>query len=208
MVQAIQEKPSAGPQPRSLHLNWMKYDVTDEKENVQPNQDQAVNNKASSALRQKLQERGEKVIQKRLLCTREEQENRIEKARIRRDMSNEEAVLRRAEPKMRRQQKQATRHAYLSQMARKRQQHEEAIVLETQQNIRRIREREASRASMIAEVDETSERDTSVSSRASGLEFLSQMNGDLEQLIRKVYAKIQQEKEQTQISTGPGEAAQ
>merc|ERR1712060_578747 len=143
--------------------------------------------------------------------TREETENRIEDARIRREMTSQEAVLRRVEPKMRRSQKQHVRQTYLSQMADKRhkhlkqvylsqmarvrQGHEEAIVLETQQNIRRIREREASRQSMVAEVDETSERDASTASRASGMEFLAQMNGDLEQLIRNVYAKMKAEQE-------------
>ena len=74
----------------------------------------------------------------------------------------------------------------MSQLARKRKEHEESIVNECQANIRRIRERESSLKSTIAEVDERSERAESNSSR-KGLEMLSQMNGDLEILIRKVY---------------------
>ena len=196
MVQAIQQRASVGPQPKSLFINWMKYDVTSDKENIVPNHDDIPIK--LSPLRQKLKARGEQVMQKRQLMTREETDNRIEGARIRSEMSSQEAVLKRHEPKMRHAQKQAVRHAYLSQMARKRQSHEESITLEIQSNIRRIREREASRSSMIAEASETSERDTSTQSR-TGMEFLADMNGDLEQLIRKVYAKIQREKEHSAV---------
>ena len=55
-----------GDQPRSLNINWMKYDVTDE--NVDP---QKLDNKPIklSPIRQKLRERGEQVLQKRQLLT-------------------------------------------------------------------------------------------------------------------------------------------
>ena len=46
------------------------------------------------------------------------------------------------------------RHSYLSEMARKRNEHEESKMSEYQQNIQRIREREASIHSTIAEVDQ------------------------------------------------------
>ena len=46
--------------------------------------------------------------------------------------------------------------------------------------------------SCIAEADEQSEHEKSVSSK-QGLEQLAQMNTDLESLIRNVYAKMQSE---------------
>ena len=72
-------------------------------------------------------------------------------------------------------------------MARKRKDHEESILNEAQQNIQRIRQREVSMtSSCIAEADETSEHEQSVDSRR-GMQMLSQMNGELETLIRSVY---------------------
>ena len=76
-------------------------------------------------------------------------------------------------------------------MARKRQVHEEAILAECQQNIRRIREREASMHSCIAEADEQSEHETNDSKL--GMQMLAQMNTDLEALIRNVFVKMQAE---------------
>ena len=127
MVEAIQQKSSVGPQPRSLFINWMKYDVTDDKENIIPSQDDVPIK--LSPLRQKLQARAEQVIKKRQLMTREETENRIEDARIRREITSQEAVLRRVEPKMRRSQKQHVRQTYLSQMADKRHRHLKQVYL-------------------------------------------------------------------------------
>ena len=138
MVEAIHQEVrntvGAGPQPRSLYINWMKYDVNDE--NVHPNtaaqQNDAIRN---SPLRQKLQARADLVNQKRQLLTRVEIENRIQEARNRRDNASQEAVIRRVEPKMRRAEKQHNRQAYLSEMARKRKDHEESILNQAQQNI-------------------------------------------------------------------------
>lgn len=76
-------------------------------------------------------------------------------------------------------------------MARMRKSHEETIVAECQQNIRRIREREASMHSCIAEADEQSEHETVNSQK--GMHMLNQMNVDLEALIRNVFAKMQAE---------------
>ena len=129
----------SGPQPRSLFINWMKYDVTDE--NVHPNSAAAQQSDAVrlSPLRQKLQARAEQVHQKRQLLTTSEIENRIQEARLRRDNASQEAVIRRVEPKMRRAEAQHSRQTYLSEMARKRHSHEESIVNQCQQNIQRIR---------------------------------------------------------------------
>ena len=88
---------------------------------------------------------------------------------------------------MRRSQQQHQRQTYLSEMARKRNEHEESKMNEYQQNIQRIREREASIHSTIAEVDQQSEHE---SAGQNGLAMIAQMNGDLEALIRNVYAKI------------------
>ena len=80
-------------------------------------------------------------------------------------------------------------------MARKRLEHEEARVNECQQNIQRVRERQASLASVVAEVDTESEHE-SVSS-VQGMQALANMNSELEALIRSVYAKIQAEQRTT-----------
>ena len=55
----------------------------------------------------------------------------------------------------------------------------------------RIRDREASMHSCIAEVDEQSYHETNDSQR--GLQMVAQMNTDLESLIRNVFAKMQRE---------------
>ena len=191
MVEIIQERSRSsvyGEQPRSLNINWMKYNVlTHDQENANPN----TTSKQLSPLREKLRQKGEEVMQKRSLLTRQEVENKIEEARLRRENASAEAIIRRVEPAMRRSQHQVARTTYLSQVARARQQHEEARINECQQNIRRITEREASLHSCIAEVDEQSEHESMDSKR--GLEHLANMNGDLEELIRAVYAKIKAE---------------
>ena len=141
MVEAIPQN-NIGEQPRSLSINWMKYDVTDENmENLQVPSRHDETPVKLSPLRQRLQERAERMQQKRVLRTREEIESRVEEARMRRDIASVEAVIKREQPKARRAKCQANHQAYLSQMARKRQEHEEAIVLEAQHNIRRIRDR-------------------------------------------------------------------
>lgn len=57
-----------GAQPRSLHLNWMKYDVT--KENTDPNTTQTSTPKTQlSPLRLRLKESGEKVLLKRQILS-------------------------------------------------------------------------------------------------------------------------------------------
>ena len=102
--------------------------------------------------------------------------------------------MRRIEPRLRRSEQQCSRQQYLSEMARKRQSHEEAILAECQQNIHRIREREASMHSCIAEADERSEHETMDSQK--GMQMINQMNTDLESLIRNVFAKMQAEQRQ------------
>ena len=192
MVEISYNKQSVyGAQPRSLHIHWMKHDVIDE--NVHPNTQQPIQSKQLSPLREKLKQRADQVLMKRQLLTTSEIETRIEEARLRRDHASQEALIRRTEPKMRRSQMQHARQTYLSEMARKRHEHEEQKVNEYQRNIQRIREREASLHSTIAEVDQQSEQESLFSSGQGGLAMLAQMNGDLEALIRNVYAKIVEE---------------
>ena len=67
---AIRSKSSVyGEQPRSLHINWMKHDVTKiDEENFDPNVMRNKNHssqKSLSPLRLKLQAKGEKVLKKR-----------------------------------------------------------------------------------------------------------------------------------------------
>ena len=161
MVEAIQERSKSsmyGAQPRSLNINWMKYNVTNE--NVCPNTG-AHNAKQLSPLRLKLQQKGEDVLNKRQMLTQAQIENRISEANLRREHASVDAQIRRISPRMQRSQNQHSRTAYLSEMALKRHQYEEAIHSEYEQNIKRI-EASQTRQSMIAEADEHSERDESV----------------------------------------------
>ena len=57
--------------------------------------------------------------------------------------------------------------------------------------MKRVREREASLHSCIAEADERSEHETVDSQK--GMQMLAEMNTDLESLIRNVFAKMQAE---------------
>ena len=203
MVESQNKQSVYGAQPRSLHINWMKYDVTNT-ENIHPNTEQTA--QRLSPLRLKLQERADQVLQKRQLLTSSEIEKRIQEARLRRDHSCQEAQIRRMEPKVRRSQAQHMRHSYLSEMARKRNEHEESKMSEYQSNIQRIREREASIHSTIAEVDQQSEHESH--NGQAGLAMLAQMNGDLESLIRNVYQKIIEEQKATQTNNEMAPAAQ
>ena len=62
MVESQNKQSVYGAQPRSLHINWMKYDVTNT-ENIHPNTEQTA--QRLSPLRLKLQERADQVLQKR-----------------------------------------------------------------------------------------------------------------------------------------------
>ena len=176
ILTAEQQRASVyGQQPRSLNIHWMKHDVTDMRSasaaassshNEQPIR--------LSPLRQKLRERADQVLEKRQLLTRSEIEKRIEEARLRRDHASQEAVVRRLQPraqrdtdKLQRETAKASRHNYLSELARKRKEHEESILSDCQNNIKRIRERESSLAaeSTIAEADERSEHESNCSKK-------------------------------------------
>ena len=93
-----------------------------------------------------------------MLLTQDQIENKIVNANLRREHTSVEAQIKRISPRMNRSMNQVTRHSMLSQQAGKRQSYEEAIFNECQQNIKRI-EASQTRQSMIAEVDEQSERD-------------------------------------------------
>ena len=126
MVSIINNSSVYGAQPRSLNINWMKFDVLDlAHENVDPNTTQWSRAK-HSPLREKLQIRADQVMQKRQLLTNSDIEKRISEARIRRDHSSNEALGRKISPKMARAGTQQVRQTYLSEMARKRHSHEES----------------------------------------------------------------------------------
>ena len=95
-----------GAQPRSLNINWMKFDVTDE--NLHPN---TVLNQPIrlSPLRLKLRERADQVLEKRSNLTQTVIERKIEEARLRREATSHETQFRRIEPKMRRSEAQVAR---------------------------------------------------------------------------------------------------
>merc|ERR1712127_323082 len=116
-VQERSKSSMYGEQPRSLHINWMKHDVTtyaqQDKENIPANTG-VMWIKPTSPLREKLRQKGEQIIEKRSLLTRQEVENRIEEACLRRENASQEAIIRRVEPAMRRSQAQVTRQTYLS----------------------------------------------------------------------------------------------
>ena len=84
----------------------MKFDVTDP--NVCPENKENVPVRLSP-LRQKLQQKADQVLQKRQLLSRAEIDNRIEGARIRKENSSKDAVIRRVSPKIRRAETQKNR---------------------------------------------------------------------------------------------------
>merc|ERR1712183_872632 len=80
---AVKSTSVYGDQPRSLNIHWMKYDVTD-KENYNLNHSvvSAPSKPAKlSPLRQRLAEKGEKVMKKRQLLTLAEIEEKIEETK-------------------------------------------------------------------------------------------------------------------------------
>ena len=111
-------------QPRSLNIHWMKYDVTD-KENHSVVSAPSKPAKLSP-LRQRLAEKGEKVIKKRQLLTLSEIEEKIEEARLRRDHVKADALSAQVLARMNRALESKIKHAYLLQKANLRQQAEEA----------------------------------------------------------------------------------
>ena len=91
-----------GQQPRSLNINWMKYDVTDRSISAAAASSHNEQPIRLSPLRQKLRERADQVLEKRQLLTRSEIEKRIEEARLRREHASQEAVVRRMQPRAQR----------------------------------------------------------------------------------------------------------
>merc|ERR1712110_197543 len=94
MVESQNRSSVYGDQPRSLNIHWMKYDVT-EKENYNLNHSvvSAPSKPAKlSPLRQRLAEKGEKVMKKRQLLTLAEIEVKIEEARLRKDYAKADAL--------------------------------------------------------------------------------------------------------------------
>merc|ERR1712076_28208 len=188
-----QKSPSIGDQPRSLNIHWMKYDVTD-KENFNLNHSivSAPSKPAKlSPLRQRLAEKGEKVMKKRQLLTLSEIEEKIEEARLRKDYAKADALSSQVIARMNRALESKIKHAYLLQKANLRQQAEEAKSQDCDTKKAAIRKSQQEIQIRRIKADDQ-ERDSSVSSQ-KGLDSLSQMNTDLEQSIRDVFNKMQEE---------------
>ena len=182
-----------GEQPRSLNVHWMKYDVTkDDNEtsvSSMPNQPARL-----SPLRERLQARGEQVMQKRqllTLVTLEEIETKIDEARLRKDYATADALSAQVLARMNRALESKIRHAALLEKANLRHQTEETKTQEVERKLADTKQRQEQIQLRRIKADEV-ERDCSVNA-AKGLQQLNQMNVDLETLIREVYQKIKVE---------------
>ena len=168
----------------------MKYDVTD-KENFSLNHSvvSAPSKPAKlSPLRQRLAEKGEKVMKKRQLLTLSEIEDKIEEARLRKDYTRADALSAQVLAKMNKALESKIKHAYLLQKANLRQQAEESKSQECDTKKATIKKRQQEVQIRRVKADEQ-ERDSSVSSQ-KGFNALNQMNTNLEQLIRDVFNKM------------------
>merc|ERR1712004_467430 len=155
MVESIANRFSViGAQPRSLQINWMKYDVT--KENIDPNtMKRSAEPKKLSPLRLKLQKKGEEVLLKRQLLTHKQINSKIEDTRLRREFTSADAKKNKALNSLAKNSMSKNRHSYLSEMARKRQDHEEAIIQEITSTLKRVR---AKQDSLMASRDSSIEK--------------------------------------------------
>ena len=112
-----QKSPSVyGDQPRSLYVNWMKHDVTNE--NLNPNSSvhsAPTTDKPAqpSPLRQRLQAKGDEVMKKRQLLTLGEIEAKIDEARLRKDYAKADALSNQILARMNRALESKIKHAYL-----------------------------------------------------------------------------------------------
>ena len=179
-----------GEQPRSLNVHWMKYDVTkdDNETSVSSMPNQPVR---LSPLRERLQARGEQVMQKRQLLTLEEIETKIDEARLRKDYATADALSAQVLARMNRALESKIRHAALLEKANLRHQTEETKTQEVERKLADTKQRQEQIQLRRIKADEV-ERDCSVNA-AKGLQQLNQMNVDLETLIREVYQKIKVE---------------
>ena len=189
-----QKSPSVhGDQPRSLHVNWMKYDVT--KENINPNcsvHSAPTTDKSAqpSPLRQRLQAKGDAVMKKRQLLTLGEIEAKIDEARLRKDFAKADALSNQILARMNRALASKIKHAYLLEKANLRHQAEETKSQYCDKSLASIKQREQQVQLKRVKADDQADRD---SSAVKGLTELNQMNVDLEDLIREVYQKIKAE---------------
>ena len=177
-----------GDQPRSLNVNWMKYDVTDEDIDLRsvPAQSSKL-----SPLRQRLQAKGDQVLKKRQLLTLGEIETKIDEARLRKDYAKADALSNQILARMNAALASKIKHAYLLEKANLRHQTEETKSQECDASLATINKRREQVELRRIKADEV-DRDSSVSA-TKGLGSLHQMNIDLEALIREVYQKIKSE---------------
>ena len=101
----------------------MKYDVTDKENSVvsAPSKPAKL-----SPLRQRLEEKAEKVMKKRQMLTLAEIEEKIEEARLRKDYAKADALSAQVLKRMNKALESKIKHAYLLQKANLRHQTEEA----------------------------------------------------------------------------------
>ena len=194
------ERPTSiyGEQPRSLNIHWMKYDVTDKETSV-------VSAPAKPAklspLRQRLAEKGEKVLKKRQLLTLAEIEDKIEEARLRKDYAKADALSAQVLARMNKALESKIRHAYLLQKANLRHQTEEAKSNECDIKKAAVKKQQAEVQVRRVTADEKP-RDDSVTAQ-KGMHALGEMNTNLESLIREVFQKMQAERAQKEEPQSP-----
>ena len=219
MVEAVKNRSFfIGAQPRSLQINWMKYDVS--KENIDPNtMKSSAEPKRLSPLRLKLQKKGEEVMLKRQHLTHKQINSKIQDTRLRREFASADVLKNKALSSLANHSMSKNRHQYLSEMARKRQDHEEAIIQEITSTLKRVKAKQdsllASRDSSIEKripekvnkADETSEAVKAAdyfkaddSDLAKGLNVLNQMNINMEGIIEFVYNKMKSDRDSISTS--------
>ena len=173
-----------GDQPVSLHVNWMKHDVTKVDPEALRKSIPAKPTKGLSPLRQKLQLKAEELTKKRQLLTLSEIEAKIDEARLRKDYAKADALSAQVLARMNRALESKIKHAYLLQKANLRHQSEETKKQECEKVLKENNEKREQvnlKRVVIAEKGE------------EGLQNLNQMNMDLEDLIRQAYKKIKNE---------------
>merc|ERR1712066_1184863 len=130
-----------GEQPRSLKVNWMKYDVTKEDDKENYANFMPTSPAKLSPLRERLQAKAEKVMEKRQLLT-EEIEAKIDEARLRKDYGKADALSNQVIARMNRALESKIKHAFLVEKANMRHKTEEAKSQECDSSLAAIKKRQ------------------------------------------------------------------
>merc|ERR1712007_36636 len=131
-----------GEQPRSLNTHWMKFDVTKENKETSVESMPIKPAKQLSPLRQRLQAKGEQVMEKRQLLTLAEIELKIDEARARKDYAKADALAAQVLARMNRALESKIKHAYLTEKANLRHQTEETKSQECEKSLAATKERQ------------------------------------------------------------------